>query len=223
VRMANAPAKNVAEVLATPPNRSTVNIAKEADNDPLIVAAERAMKLERYGAALKLYETLEIMHPNYTRAIKGKAEALRAMGRDDAAQKEFQRVQVLNPHDSDVEGAIVSLGYAKDPNKSLEMLFSKFRREPENANLAAQIGMAYAQLGEFENSYNFLRRATNLSPTRVAFMYNLAVASDNLGKYSEAISYYQKALTLNAQQGERTNFDRSNVFDRINALREFSQ
>lgn len=199
------------------------HIVTEANDDPLLVAAERAMKLERYESALRLYETLEIMNPNYVRALKGKADALRALNRLDEAELIYQKVQRLSPHDSEVEDAILGVQATTNPNNALNGLLLKHKQDPINPNIAAQIAISYAKLGDYERSYLFWQKANTLKQNNPVFLYNMAVAADKTMRVTEAIGLYEKALYVDGAYFQGKNLKRGGIYDRLTYLRSLSR
>lgn len=194
-------------------------IITEKDDDPLLVAAERAMQLERYESALRLYETLEIMNPNYSRALKGKADALRALGRLPEAELMYRKAKELAPNDSEVDGAILGVQASTNPNSALNSLLLKHKQDQSNPNIAAQIAVSYAGLGDFERSYMFWQKANALKANNPVYLYNMAVAADKTGRAAEAIGLYEKALYVDGTYYQGKNIQRSNVYDRLTYLR----
>lgn len=198
---------------------TSANIVKNAEDDPLLVAAERAMKLERYEAALRLYETLERMNPNYARALKGKGQALRALGRMEEARRAFQKAGEITPYDTEVEGAILSMKSEDNPRTAIHKLLTRHRQDPANANVAAQIGMAYAQMRDYSSAVIYLEKATRLEKANSVFWYNLAVAADKAGRTQDAILYYERALYVDGAYHGGRNISRPVVYDRLAELR----
>jgi tetratricopeptide (TPR) repeat protein len=194
-------------------------IITEQDDDPLLVAAERAMQLERYESALRLYETLEIMNPNYSRALKGKADALRALGRLPEAELMYRKAKEIAPHDSEVDGAILGVQASTNPNSALNSLLLKHQQDQSNPNIAAQIAVSYAGIGDYERSYMFWQKANALKANNPVYLYNMAVAADKTGRAREAIALYEKALYVDGAFHQGKNIQRSNVYDRLTYLR----
>jgi tetratricopeptide (TPR) repeat protein len=195
-------------------------IITEADDDPLLIAAERAMKLQRYDSALRLYETLEIMNPRYSRALKGKADALRALGRLAEAELMYRKAKEFAPNDTSVEGAILGVQATTNPNSALNSLLLKHRQDQTNPNVAAQIAVSYAGLGDYERSYLFWQKANSLKANNPIYLYNMAVAADKTGRFMEAVSLYEKALYIDGTFHQGKNIKRANVYDRLSILRK---
>src|SRR5918911_1719633 len=91
----------------------------------------------------------------------------------------------LNEHLSNV--ILLLLIIMAQFNSLLEML-SEFRGEE------GSIGQDLVNKGEYQAAINFFDEALNAYPKSVYFMYGKGVALAGLGKYDEAIEYYDKII-----------------------------
>lgn len=202
---------------ASAPSKSSV--ISTADEDPIMVAAERAMKLERYESAMRLYESIEMRNPTYVRAIKGKADALKALGRFSEASKSYDRAAKLAPNDIEIEASQLSVSSEVNPGAALHDMLTMYRHQPENAKLAAQIGMTHARTGDFISAVQYLEKAHKIEKTNPIVAFNLAVAADRAGMAQRAVSYYQEALNIDNMYHGGKKLNRVQIYDRLSVLR----
>lgn len=204
---------------AVKPMATNAQITTEMDEDPLMVAAGRAMALGRYESALRLYESIERRNPTYTRALKGKAEALQALGRTEQAMETYKTAERIAPNDLGIRSGLLNATSEVAPNMAIDDLLRLYRNEPSNPRLAARIGMSYAGLGDYASAVSYLERAVRLDPKNPIFAFNLAVAADQVGQKEMAIRYYENALQLDNLYGGGATLNRSQIYDRLAVLR----
>ncbi len=92
------------------------------------------------------------------------------------------------------------------------------------------VARSLMQLNEYENSLMTFNAVINLEPTFPASYVNRGILLDRMGRYTEAIKNYQKAIELDAEIAEgpswMTRFLRNqaekppNIHDRMNYLRD---
>ncbi len=202
-----------------PTTLSSATITTENADDPIMVAASRAMALGRYESAMRLYQSVELRNPTYARAVKGRADALKAMGRVEEAAQAYARAEQLDPNDTEIQASLRGVNTEINPNMALNDLLMLYRRDPSNPKLSAQIGMAYAAVGDYRSSVGFLQNAVRLDPRNTAFAYNLAIAADHAGMRDVAIRAYEDTLEADSLYGGGKTINRNQVYDRLAVLR----
>ena len=120
----------------------------------------------------------------------------------------------VNPH-------INMLGLLKReyPSIAYRRLVDLWEDNPNNAGLAAQIGLVSAELGNSDDAVHYLGMAASLEPNNANHFYNMAVIADRSGSQKQAISYYERALEVDATYGGSRTVPRDSIYDRLSKLR----
>ncbi|NCC22972.1 MAG: tetratricopeptide repeat protein [Alphaproteobacteria bacterium] len=184
-----------------------------------IVAASRALELGRYDSAISMYEALKRRNSRDQRILMGLAVAYQKAGRTDAAIQAYQSIVDINPDNVDARANMLGLIRTKYPAVALRRLLDLREKEPNNATLAAQIGLTHAELGNFDEAMEYLGMASAISPGNPLHYYNMAVVADRAGHLDEARSLYERALEVDAIEGT-VDFPRELVYDRLAKIRD---
>lgn len=216
--------KRQGEVIADPRRKQMAqfvvveNVVKtDAHNNELIMA-QRALNLGRYEAALGFYENLYKKNKRDPRILIGRAVALQKTGRPAEALKAYEETLDIYPSNSEALVNYLGLMNAQYPQNALQKLQILHQSKPNNPAVAAQLGIAYGNTGDFKNAQTFLRMASSMEPENALHFYNLAIISERAGDRSSAVSAYEKALEVDAIYGGRT-ISRETVYDRLSVLR----
>jgi tetratricopeptide (TPR) repeat protein len=102
---------------------------------------------------------------------------------------------------------------------ALSKLLDLRQKYPDNAGIAAQIGVAYADSGNLQDAYKYLSMASGLKPNDPQHYYNMAVVAEKAGELKKAISLYEKALEVDAVHGTGRGISRDKIYDRLARLR----
>ncbi len=191
-----------------------------SSSESQIVAASRALKLERYASAVELYENLKKKNSRDPRILMGLAVAYQKNGQIDAAIRAYQRFLDVHPDNIDAKANMLGLMRERAPAEALRGLLDLRDQEPSNPWLAAQIGLAHADLGNFDEAMRYLGMAASLAPENPKHLYNMAVVADRAGKKAKAVELYKQALEVDAVQGESGLLAREVVYDRLSVLRK---
>ena len=86
--------------------------------------------------------------------------------------------------------------------------------------MLAQLGVAYADAGNYADAYKNLERAASLDPNNPQHYYNMAVVSEKAGDVPLAIRNYEKALEVDAIYGDgQRAVSREKIYDRLSIIR----
>ena len=85
--------------------------------------------------------------------------------------------------------------------------------------VAAQLGVTYADQGDYEQAFRYLGIASSIEPDNAQHLFNIAITADRVGKRKEAIKYYEKALEADAVYGSGRTIPRETIYDRLSVLR----
>lgn len=184
-----------------------------------IVAAQRAINLERYASALEMYKGLYKESPKNQRILMGLAVAQQGSGFTESAIATYEELLALNPNHVDASTnmlGLIRMNYPSIAYSRLQELWSKNRNNP---NIAAELGLASAKLEQYEEAVRYLGVAASLSPNNASYLYNLAVIYDRVGNNKEALKLYEQSLQIAATYDSGSSIDRGAVYDRMAYLR----
>ena len=96
-----------------------------------------------------------------------------------------------------------SLGLAHQIAGDLPAARSSWERavalDPGYFDVAAKLGLSYAQAGEWDSAERSLAAAVAASPSDAVALFNLAVVQDKAGKSAQALAHYRSFLDLQRQ------------------------
>jgi tetratricopeptide (TPR) repeat protein len=195
-------------------------IRKSTDAESMVVAADRALKLGRYDAALDMYNTLYAKNPHDQRILMGRAVAQQSLGQNDAAIDSYEQLLDLAPGNADAMVNMLGLLKQKDPVGAMQRMQALEAKFPNHAGLAAQLGLAEGEAGNYESAMRDLGKAASIEPGNPQHPFNMAVLADRKGDTATAIKYYEMALqasAINGQSGQ--SIPRETIYDRLAVLR----
>jgi Tfp pilus assembly protein PilF len=184
-----------------------------------LVAAQRALKLGRYQAALEMYEGLYSKEPRNARVLLGYAVAQQGSGFIESAITTYEELLRIDPDNTEAAVNMLGLIGTQNPQVAYGRLQSLWRSDSQSPAVAAQLGLTSAELGNIEEALRYLGVAASIEPNNANHYYNMAVITDRAGAYKDAIDYYQKALELDISYGGGRTIPRDTVYDRLAKLR----
>lgn len=184
------------------------------------VAATRALKLGRYAAAMEMFEKLYKKSRKDPRILMGLAVAQQGAGFKESAAATYGELLDVQPNNAD---AIINLmGIMKDqyPSVTLQRLSDLRGKYPMNAGVPAQMGLANAEMKNYDDALRDFEVAASLDPRNPSHIYNMAIVVDRKGNVPEAIKLYEQALQLDASLADTANgLPREEIYDRLAILR----
>jgi len=186
--------------------------------DAQIVAAERAMKLGRYEAALEIYERLHAQNKMDQKVLMGRAIAYQKLDRNDFAVLAYE--ELLDSYPDNVEAQINMLGIisSKFPSVASRQLLDLREVHPQNVGIVAQIAMTKAAMKNYTEAVRYLGIAASMEPENPSHIYNMAVVADIAGSREDAISFYEQSLQVDTLNGA-SSIPRDAIFERLADLR----
>lgn len=191
----------------------------EGSEASLLVAANRALKLQRYDAALEMYDQLYAKNKRDVRILMGRAVAQQNMGLSESAIQSYEEVLALKPDNAEALVNMMGLVRKQYPEVALRRLLDMYSRHPNNAGIAAQIGITNAGLGHYDDAMRYLGIASTLEPRNAQHLFNMAIAADRQGNKSMAIQLYERALETDVMYGASRSVPRESIYDRLSVLR----
>ena len=183
-----------------------------------LIAAERAIKLGRYSSAVEIYERLAQKNSRDQRILMGLAVAYQKNGQNEMAIRSYQKLLDIYPKNIDAKANMLGLVREESPAEALRDLLDLREKDPSNSGLVAQIGLAHADLGNFEEAMRYLGMAASMEPNSPVHIYNMAVIADKAGNKEEAVEFYNRSLEADAVYNEGLMLPRDVVYDRIAVL-----
>lgn len=126
------------------------------------------------------------------------AEALRQLGKRDAAREQLRLAAQAAPGDA---GARVRYATAllreQDYDRAAQHFLAACEADPASQDAWNGLGLASFQLGNFAGALRALRESERLGPPPAASVYLKALAADRLQQYEDAQAAYRAFLALN--------------------------
>ena len=193
-------------------------VRRSTDEESMIVAANRALMLERYDAALEMFNTLYGKNQRDPRILMGRAVAQQKSGHSDDAIASYEELLARNPNNADAIINMMGLMKQQDPAAALQRMQDLQSRFPNHPGLAAQIGITQAEMGNNAEAIRYLGMAASMQPTNPQHYFNMGVIADRQGSAADAIRYYEQALQIDSVNGGR-GLPRDVIYDRLAVLR----
>lgn len=199
-------------------------VAKKTHNageqEALLASANRALELDRYDAALDLFDRLYAKNKRDPRILMGRAIAQQKTGKTDVAIMTYEELLKIQPNNTEAIVNMMGLIQSTYPEVALRRLSDLQLKYPNNDVIVAQLGMAFANSGSTNEAIRALTTAASINPHNAQHLYNIAVVSDRAGNKTQAIKYYEDALQTDAVYGESKSVPREQIYDRLSRLRQ---
>lgn len=185
-----------------PPSYMTIKKERDAgDVDSRLVSARTALSQGRNAAALELFDDLHREYPKDKRALMGRAVAMQKLGQDENALAAYEAVLNADPKNIDALTNMLGLLKARDPGLAVEKLQQLRDAYPYQGDITAQLGIAYAANGQYDQALKYLDMAESLKPGSAYVLYNRSVLLDRMGRTGDAALLYRRILRM-AADGE---------------------
>ena len=124
--------------------------------------------LKQYSNSADMYEKAVSLNPNDTTMMVNLGDAYRGAGQFDKARTAYQQA--------------ISLGY------------KELQTNPRNAEVMAEIALAFAKTGNAQESDNLMRRVLSMDKNNVNYIYEQAQIDALLGRQAEALKVLKEAF-----------------------------
>lgn len=197
---------------------SNVAIKRNIETDsitPALLDAWQAYQRGDYATASQGYRQVLGKDPNNRDALLGMAATAQQQGMDEAAQRYYRQLLILDPRDPAAHAALsaYSPGDAADSESKLKQLLAA---QPRSGALNFALGNLYSEQSNWAEAQQHYFNAYSLEPTNAQFAFNLAISLDHLGQRKLAAQHYQQALQLDASGN--SGFDHAQAQQRLNEL-----
>lgn len=184
-----------------------------------IVAAQRALSLGRYAAALELYEQLYSKKPRDVQILMGLAVAQQQNGFTESAIATYEELLSIDPDNADATANMLGLLKTQYPAVAYRRLKDMWDSNNGSAYVAAELGLINASMQNNEEAIRYLGIAASMEPNNAQHYYNMAVIYDRASQPREALELYEKALAVDLAYGGGRTFNRAEIYDRLAQLR----
>jgi Flp pilus assembly protein TadD len=197
---------------------SNVAIQRKVEADditPALLDAWQAYQRGDYVTAAQGYRQVLGKDAHNRDALLGMAATAQQQGQDEASQRYYRQMLVLDPRDP-VAHAALSVYLPGDAGDTESRLKQLLAGEPRSGALHFALGNLYAEQSGWGDAQQYYFNAYSLEPTNAQFAFNLAVSLDHLGQRKLAAQHYQQALQLDVSGN--SGFDRAQAQQRLNEL-----
>jgi len=156
--------------------------------------------------ALQALQRAAMLLPDDAEAHSNLGNALRDLGRFDAAVASYRRALEINPRYAEAHS---NLGNALRDLGQLDAAVASYRRalqiNADSAGAHSNLGNALRDLGRFDAAVASYHRALELKPDFTEAHNNLGNALRGLGRLDDAAASYRSALEIKPQYAEAHN------------------
>lgn len=187
--------------------------------DSRVIAADRALKLGRIDSAKTMFDELYELNPREPRVLMGRAIIFQKIGENARAISTYEELLAVSPNNAEAVINLAGLVRGDQPAVALGRLLDLRQKYPDNPTIVAQLAISYADSGNLDDALRYLDKAIAMQPNNPQHYYNRAILSERAGKVPHAISFYEKALEVDAIQGGVSGLPRDVIYDRLARLR----
>jgi tetratricopeptide (TPR) repeat protein len=188
-------------------------------------AAYSAMTEGRLDEAAITYRMALVANPGERDAFLGLAYIAQRKGNNDDARALYLQVLRLDPANSAANSGLLAIASEGDLPLAASRAREMAERAPNSAVVMGTLGGILAKEGRIAEAQQAYFRALTLEPENAFHAFNLAVALDKLHKNSQALSFYQRALTLaeKSPEADRSGFPFKEARQRVDQLRQLAK
>jgi Flp pilus assembly protein TadD len=216
--------KAVRKPIQKPPSRESADKAESAFDRQELRFYQKALRYHRRGKlkqAVHMYRQVLKRTPEQPDAMFNLASAYIQMKAYAEAYYLLKHIKMRDSTNPDVllNLAIAEIGLGR-PINAMRILdaASQYFSEPQ-FSIHFHRAVAWSRLGELRNSLAEYKKAEKLNASHPSVLFNLAVISDKLQKYVEAVIYYRKYLNQNPKL---SNHEKKKINARIRTLQAFT-
>lgn len=193
---------------------------KASSYEAQYVAGTRALKLERFAAAMEIFEKLYKRNHKDTRVLMGLAIAQQGAGFSESAARTYEELLEIQPNNADAIVNLMGIMRGQYPSVTLRKLSELREKFPGNPGIPAQMALISAEAGEYHEAMKYYEVAASMEPANPSHIYNMAIVLDKKGDSAGAIKFYERALLMDASyRGHESTLPRDQIYDRLVVLR----
>jgi|GEM_PF-5740189 len=208
-RTSKAERESAPAIQETVPSASAVPapLPVEAPPDPLVQQAYRALLAGQANSAIDAYRSALARDARNCDALNGLGLIAAHSGDSREAARWFERCIAADPRNAYARIALTRLAAVSAPASAELGLRETLRRTPTDPSAHFALGNQFAQTGRWAEAQAAYFQASTLDQGNPDYLFNLAVALDQLGHASLAREQY--GLALEAARLRPANFDRA--------------
>lgn len=146
-----------------------------------------------------------------------KAIVLNKLKKYDEALKEIDKAIKISPEDVGVRSARISilmkLDRAEDAKKALEKILAL--PPPTDANTLNSVAYDLYKFGDYARGIGLVKKALEIQPNNVYFLDTLACLLSGLGRNTESLETFSKALEVKKYDHQITWKELANVYEKL--------
>lgn len=193
---------------------------KSTSYEAQYIAGTRALKLERYAAAMEIFEKLYKKKNKDTRVLMGLAIAQQGAGFTESAARTYEELLEIQPNNADATVNLMGIMRTQYPSVTLRKLAELRDKYPSNPGIPAQMALISGETGEYQDALKYFEVAASMEPQNPSHVYNMAIVYDKKGEVKNAIRFYERALLLDASRlNKGEDIPRDQIYDRLVVLR----
>ena len=139
------------------------------------------------GAALQIVQDLAVRRPRDAAVLTRLGQANAALGRRQAAETSFRQALACQPDRLDAAFGLARLNLASDPAKALTELRVLALRQPHDARVLTDLGVAYDLEGQPRDAQSAYRKAIETDPSLVSTQVDLGLSLALSGHPQDAL------------------------------------
>ena len=186
---------------------SPARVAETATRQAQLVRSQTQSQLQSAWAALRqgdaaraqaLYQQVLVSRPDDPDATLGLAVSLHRQQQYENAWLAYQRSLQTWPDNETARAGMLAILSESDPDTAESRLQEWVQSRPRDAAAQAALGNLLGKQGRWAQALGPLTLAQALAPDSAPHAHNLAVALDQVRRYSEALQMYRLAVQLGA-------------------------
>ena len=162
---------------------------------------QKALRYHRQGKfnlAIQMYHLVLKVNPDHLDALLNLSSAYIQIKAYSEAYPKLNKLRTLDAYNPDVllNLAITEIGLGR-PAEAMKLLDqASIQFDQPIFGIHFHRAAALSRLNRLKEAHASYKRAEELNPEHSALLFNLAVLSDKLKRYDEAVSYYKKYLYM---------------------------
>jgi tetratricopeptide (TPR) repeat protein len=159
------------------------------------------LALKKYALAEKAYRDAKAINDDACAAC-GLGMTYHGLGRDDDAEKEYQRAIRLDPNDACPYAQSGNMYYEQGRYQEAIAAFKRAATLWPSYGSYMYLGHSYIYARDFEAAVDAYKKAIQIDPKNERAHYQLGIAYDYLYRYEESVKEYNEALKLDPDYEE---------------------
>ena len=208
--------KSALQEFASGSEEKSITMLREViELDPLLADAYESLGVilsrhEQYDEAVALMHRLQALIPDSVMAHTNLSIYYMHLGDKDRAEEEkaiamsIRMSQLANEHVKKKQEEAEKQKNSEEQEKRLGMFEQVLKIDPNDFLANNGVGTVYVELGRFEESIPYLKKAIAVKPTHTVAYLALGKAYESLERIDDAINVYKTGIDVAAKRGDIT-------------------